>query len=139
MDEDCDVIELTVPAAERHARMVRLVAAAAARHCGFGIDRIDDVKLIVGEGFLLGAAVSRNGRPIRISIRPEGDRLHVRMFGLELGPLGDEGGAEGSRLHRYGLFVMGSVADKVWFLQNESDAALADLEMVISHSGAPDD
>lgn len=124
-----DTIELTVPAAERHSRVVRLVASAAARECGFGIDRIDDVRLAVGEAFLLGAAVS-SGSPLTISIRPERERLHIRVSGLELAQLG-EAGPDEARLRRYGLLVLGMVADEVHF---EPTADGLELQMTISGS-----
>lgn len=119
----CDVIELTVPAAERHARLVRLVAAASARRCGFGIDRIDDVKTVVDEAFMLATSVCAKGAPIGIRFAPKGPMLEVRMSGLGVGgPEVDLG--EDSRVQRYGLYILGFLADEVRFVPRDGQLEL---------------
>lgn len=43
------LVELRFPPVAGHVRTARLVASAVARRCGFGPDRVDEVRLAVGE------------------------------------------------------------------------------------------
>jgi len=43
------LVELRFPPVAGHVRTARLVASAVARRCGFGAERVDEVRLAVGE------------------------------------------------------------------------------------------
>jgi len=44
---------MTLPAKGRYVRVARLVASGLANELGFGVDRLDDVRLAVGEACAL--------------------------------------------------------------------------------------
>jgi hypothetical protein len=44
-----DAVTLDLPAQSRYIRVARLVGAGLANELGFGIDRLDDVRLAIGE------------------------------------------------------------------------------------------
>ncbi len=52
-EAEADVISLTVPAADRFVRLVRIGVASLARRRGFSVRAIDDLRLVVDESFIL--------------------------------------------------------------------------------------
>ena len=46
-------VRMTLPAKGRYVRVARLVASGLANELGFGVDRLDDVRLAVGEACAL--------------------------------------------------------------------------------------
>lgn len=50
MDED-KLMKMQIPSDKRYSRTLRLAAAGAADLCGFNMDMIEDVKVIVSEVF----------------------------------------------------------------------------------------
>jgi serine/threonine-protein kinase RsbW len=48
-DLDADAVGLDLPAQSRYIRIARLVGAGLANELGFDVDRLDDVRLAIGE------------------------------------------------------------------------------------------
>jgi anti-sigma regulatory factor (Ser/Thr protein kinase) len=75
-------VELRFPPVAGHVRTARLVASAVARRCGFDLERMDEVRLAVGEA--CARAVRRSEAcsvttpvVLRIEDRPPGLRVDV--------------------------------------------------------------
>lgn len=82
-------IELVVPAATEFGQVVRLVAASLGADLELSVDEIDDVRLALGEVFA--AAVdggdAEGAERLSFSMRTDGDRLHVIVFGIGPAPI----------------------------------------------------
>ena len=65
---------LTIPPQAEQVRTARLVTTAAARRCGVSEDRIDEIRLAVGE--VIARSVLRQQRAG--TARPRGGRHHRR-------------------------------------------------------------
>jgi serine/threonine-protein kinase RsbW len=48
-DTEVDAVGLDLPAQSRYIRLARLVGAGLANELGYGVDRLDDVRLAIGE------------------------------------------------------------------------------------------
>jgi len=73
---------LTIPPQVEQVRTARLVTTAAARRCGVSEDRIDEIRLAVGE--VIARSVLRQQRagvatPVVIDITDDDDRFTVRV------------------------------------------------------------
>lgn len=76
------LVELRFPPVAGHVRTARLVASAVARRCGFGADRIDEVRLAVGEACARAVRRSdvcsvRTAVVLRIDDEPPGLKVDV--------------------------------------------------------------
>ncbi len=77
MDED-KVIKMEIPSDKRYSRILRLAAAGAADVCGFNMDMIEDVKVIVSEVFA--SMIEAGCKGAAVSMEPRGKKL-VICFG----------------------------------------------------------
>jgi serine/threonine-protein kinase RsbW len=80
-------VVVTLPPQPRFIRVARLVAAGLANELGFGVDRLDDVRLAIGEACAL--AVQVGAREVTLSYLLENDGLRVAID-AELGSTGDQ-------------------------------------------------
>ena len=80
-------VVITLPPQPRFIRVARLVAAGLANELGFGVDRLDDVRLAVGEACAL--AVQVGAHDVTLSYVLEGGGLSVTID-AELGSTGDQ-------------------------------------------------
>jgi serine/threonine-protein kinase RsbW len=80
-------VMVTLPPQPRFIRVARLVAAGLAHELGFGVDRLDDVRLAIGEACAL--AVQVGARDVRLSYVLEERGLRVAID-AELGSRGDQ-------------------------------------------------
>jgi Histidine kinase-like ATPase domain len=98
-------VVVTLPAQPRLVRVARLVASGLANELGFGVDRLDDVRLAVGEA--CGFAVQSGAREITLTYA-----LDERSLGVTLDASLDgedaEPAAEYSALVGQVLAVVGS-------------------------------
>lgn len=78
---------VTLPAVPRLVRVARLVASGLANELGFGVDRLDDVRLAVGEA--CGFAVQIGASEITLTYA-----LDERSLGVTIDAVLDGGGAE---------------------------------------------
>jgi hypothetical protein len=78
---------VTLPALPRLVRVARLVASGLANELGFGVDRLDDVRLAIGEA--CGFAVQMGAREITLTYA-----LDERSLGVAIDAVLDGGGAE---------------------------------------------
>jgi Histidine kinase-like ATPase domain len=77
-------VTLTLPPEPRLIRVARLVAAGLANELGFGVDRLDDVRLAVGEA--CGLAVQVGARQIVLSYVLNEHSLSVTIDAVLDGP-----------------------------------------------------
>jgi Histidine kinase-like ATPase domain len=82
-----DTIIVTLPAQPRFVRVARLVASGLANELGFGVDRLDDVRLAVGEA--CGFAVQTGASEITVTYA-----LDERSLGVSIDAVLDGEGAE---------------------------------------------
>jgi hypothetical protein len=79
-------IELMVPTTGANAAIVRIVAAALAAHLDYGVDRIDDLRLVTGESFslLMELCQPADSLPLRIAISDGGTApsIHLHSEGV---------------------------------------------------------
>jgi serine/threonine-protein kinase RsbW len=78
---------VTLPAQPRLVRVARLVASGLANELGFGLDRLDDVRLAVGEACAF--AVQIGAREITLTYA-----LDERSLGVTIDAVLEGGGAE---------------------------------------------
>ena len=76
---DVDVISLTVPAAIRFVRLVRIAVASIARRRGLSIRAIDDLRLGVEEAFSLLLGENDQAGSIDVTFEVDGHELVVVM------------------------------------------------------------
>lgn len=87
---------LTIPPQAEQVRTARLVTTAAARRCGVSEDRIDEIRLAVGE--VIARSVLRQQRaglpnPVVVDITDDDELFTVRIQeATELGFADDDGG-----------------------------------------------
>ena len=92
---DADTVSLQLPAQSRFIRIARLAGAGLANELGFGVDRLDDVRLAIGEACGLavhsgaGSLVVRyelGATSIAVAVEApidgDGDRLDPDYLGL---------------------------------------------------------
>jgi serine/threonine-protein kinase RsbW len=72
-----DAIGLDLPAQSRYIRIARLVGAGLANELGFGVDRLDDVRLAIGEA--CGLAVHSGAGAMSLSYVLEQTSLTVAI------------------------------------------------------------
>ncbi len=85
---DADVISLTVPAAMRFVRLVRIAVASLARRRGLSVRAIDDLRLAVDEGFSLLLLDSDHEGSVDVTFEVDSHELVVVMVQrLPGGPL----------------------------------------------------
>jgi serine/threonine-protein kinase RsbW len=77
-------VTLTLPPQPRFVRVARLVATGLANELGFGVDRLDDVRLAVGEA--CGLAVQVGARQIELSYVLAEHSLSVTIDAVLDGP-----------------------------------------------------
>jgi len=82
-----DAVTLTFPAQPRYLRVARLVASGLANELGFGVDRLDDVRLAVGEACSL--AVQFGATTISLAYVLDDHRLDVSIQAALDGPRDD--------------------------------------------------
>ena len=82
-----DAVTLTFPAQPRYLRVARLVASGLANELGFGVDRLDDVRLAVGEACSL--AVQFGATTISLAYVLDDHRLDVSIQAALDGPSDD--------------------------------------------------
>ena len=63
-----EAVTLRLPAQPRYMRVARLVAAGLANELGFGVDRLDDVRLAVGEACALAVQAGAQGVDLSYSL-----------------------------------------------------------------------
>ncbi len=76
---DVDVISLTVPAAERFVRLVRIGAASLARRRGFSVRAIDDLRVAVDEAFVLLLGETDHDGAVDISFEVDDHELSITI------------------------------------------------------------
>jgi serine/threonine-protein kinase RsbW len=86
---------LTIPPQAEQVRTARLVTTAAARRCGVSEDRIDEIRLAVGE--VIARSVLRQQRaglpnPVVVAITDDDDLFTVRVLEATSPDLTDEDG-----------------------------------------------
>ncbi|MCU0283615.1 MAG: ATP-binding protein [Candidatus Nanopelagicales bacterium] len=86
---------LTIPPQAEQVRTARLVTTAAARRCGVSEDRIDEIRLAVGE--VIARSVLRQQRaglpdPVVVDITDDDDVFTVRVQDASSPDLDDEDG-----------------------------------------------
>ncbi len=86
---------LTIPPQAEQVRTARLVTTAAARRCGVSEDRIDEIRLAVGE--VIARSVLRQQRaglpnPVVVDITDDDDLFTVRVLEATSPELTDEDG-----------------------------------------------
>ncbi len=91
IDPTSQAVTVTLPPQPRFIRVARLVAAGLANELGFGVDRLDDVRLAIGEACAL--AVQVGAREVTLSYMLEDSGLSVTID-AELGSTGDQLDAE---------------------------------------------
>jgi anti-sigma regulatory factor (Ser/Thr protein kinase) len=81
-----DAVGLNLPPQSRYIRIARLVGAGLANELGFGVDRLDDVRLAIGEACTRAVAVHRrHGLHALIAVAmSDGGRFTVRV--VDRGP-----------------------------------------------------
>lgn len=72
---DKKVIKMEIPSKKEYSRILRLTAAGAADACGFDIDLIEDVKIIVSEVF--GSILKAGCEGSIVSFEPAEGKLAV--------------------------------------------------------------
>jgi hypothetical protein len=72
-----DVVTLEVPPQSRYIRLARLVAAGLANELGFDVDRLDDVRLAIGE--VCGLAVQQGATSVALSYVLDEATLEVEI------------------------------------------------------------
>jgi serine/threonine-protein kinase RsbW len=70
-------VTLTLPAQSRYVRVARLVAAGLANELGYGVDRLDDVRLAIGEA--CGLAAQAGAAHLTVTYALEEHRLDVSL------------------------------------------------------------
>jgi serine/threonine-protein kinase RsbW len=63
-----DAVGLDLPAQSRYIRIARLVGAGLANELGFGVDRLDDVRLAIGEACGLAVHSGAVGLALRYAL-----------------------------------------------------------------------
>jgi serine/threonine-protein kinase RsbW len=71
------VIRMEIPSDKKFSRILRLAAAGAADTCGFDMDMIEDVKVIVSEVF--SSAMEAGCGGVKLGMKPEKGRLTVHF------------------------------------------------------------
>ncbi len=84
---------VTIPPQAEHVRTARLVTTAAARRCGVPEDRIDEIRLAVGE--IIARSVLRQqraglGDPVVVDISDDDDLFTVRVCEATSADFADE-------------------------------------------------
>ncbi len=74
-----EVVELIVPARTEHLRLVRLAAAGVASTVGFGLDRLEELRIAVDE--LAAVAIDESDPSQRLSVHYAGARGTVTVTG----------------------------------------------------------
>lgn len=74
---DTDAVIITLPARARYQRVGRLVGSGLANELGFGVDRLDDVRLAIGESCAL--AAQTGARHLTLTYRLDEQRLEVTI------------------------------------------------------------
>jgi serine/threonine-protein kinase RsbW len=82
-----DVVTITLPPQPRYIRVARLVAAGLANELGFGLDRLDDVRLAIGEA--CGLAVQVGAQEVSLEYVLDARSLSVTIDAA-LGGAGDQ-------------------------------------------------
>ena len=77
MNIDKKEITIEIPALKDYSRILRLAAAGAADACGFDIDIIEDVKVIVSEVF--SSILESGGEGAVFSFIPDSGKLEVNI------------------------------------------------------------
>ncbi len=77
MSTDKNAIIIEIPAIKEYSRILRLSAAGAADACGFDIDLIEDVKVIVSEVF--SAILETDGKGAVFSFLPLSGKLEISI------------------------------------------------------------
>ena len=77
MITDKKAISIEIPALKDYSRILRLAAAGAADACGFDVDIIEDVKVIVSEVF--GSILESGGEGAVFSFVPFTGKLEVNI------------------------------------------------------------
>jgi hypothetical protein len=72
-----DTVRLSLPCTPEHARVARTTAAACAALAGFSIDRLDDLRLLVDEVFVVMSTVGV--QRVDLSLAIVGDEVQVEM------------------------------------------------------------
>lgn len=75
MSKDRNKITIEIPAIKDYSRILRLAAAGAADACGFDVDIIEDVKVIVSEVF--GSILETGGNGAVFSFMPHAGKLEI--------------------------------------------------------------
>jgi len=78
MTDNNKTIKFEIPSVKDYSRILRLAAAGAADTCGFDVDMIEDVKVIVSEVF--GSIIEAGEKSAHMSFLPEAGRLTVEIF-----------------------------------------------------------
>lgn len=85
---DADVISLTIPAALRFVRLVRIGIASISRRRGLSVRAIDDLRLAVDESFSLLLRDSDHAGAVDITFEVDVHELVVRIAQrLDAGPI----------------------------------------------------
>ncbi|HPQ47379.1 MAG TPA: hypothetical protein PLP30_08435 [Clostridia bacterium] len=77
MNKEKKTIEIRLPAVGEHARILRLASAGAADACGFDVDMIEDVKVIVSEVFT--SILEADGTDAVFGFIPSPGKLEVHI------------------------------------------------------------
>ncbi|MBN1623353.1 MAG: hypothetical protein JXN10_00565 [Clostridia bacterium] len=77
MSIDKNAISIEIPTVKDYSRILRLTAAGAADACGFDIDMIEDVKVIVSEVF--GSILGTGGNGAVFSFLPNTGKLEINI------------------------------------------------------------
>jgi hypothetical protein len=70
-------VTLSLPAQSRYVRVARLVAAGLANELGYGVDRLDDVRLAIGEA--CGLAAHAGATDLTVTYALDEHRLDVAL------------------------------------------------------------
>jgi len=121
-----EVVELVVPARTEHLRLVRLAAAGVASTVGFGLDRLEELRIAVDE--LAAVAIDESDPHQRLSIRYAGASGTVTVTGRVA-----SAAAAAPALHRVAQELLDLMADD--YSINVADGH---LEFHLVKHGAPD-
>lgn len=130
-----DSIELRFPANEAYICLARYAAAAFANNYGFDVERIEDIKLVVGEACnnaVLYGDNKLNDIELSLSFRKSVMIIEIRDQGFGFNPSNcnepiigqtEEGG--------FGIYIMKTLADKLEVKSAEGDGTTLIIEFAL--------
>jgi len=85
--QDVGQVDLEVPTASEHLRLLRLVSSCVGARLGLDIDQLDDLRIAVGELCTLLIENASPGGRLRLSLRAELGRLGAEVSLLDDTPV----------------------------------------------------